>query len=287
MPAGDRPRRTTRTASDVDEKTKSGSSKKGSSPKKVKDEKTENDVDDLIDSDDESSDDEISKPWLKKRSLEEANRSIKKLSPSEVPKVPLGIPKKKKEEDHDESGNIKTESTTSLIANIPRPIEQSLIANMKPVQAKHQTLTAWKSKEEYQTFKSGKSISKTNINPALPQQRETFASTAVTTVQAASTVPENTLSRERTRLLGMESKIHNDLSSLIPYVLDSESMTKSDTVNVTAPSYLSDILNQTLNKSENTLKHGVIDWVRRISTIYNHDLFTNLQYTNSFFCNRV
>lgn len=254
MPAKDRPRRSAGTTRKSVEKVKS----KKSIGSKTEEIVNDNSLDDLIDSSNDSSsdDDEAEAPWQKKRKIEEEEKSKKPSTESQS-----GIPKKKKEEETaNDSSNIKSESS-SLIATMAPPTGggsagPSLIANMKPMQAKQQTIREWKSKDEYKAFKAGKMVNKSvqSISgvSVLPQKREV---SPVPTSQSASASPI----REQSDI---ENRMHKDLCSLITYVIDSEGKKASSTQNDTSDSYLN-IMNTTdesSNKIDNS-KGGIIDWV--------------------------
>lgn len=241
MPAGDRPRRSVRSTRKSDEKEDSKRSKESS-------------LDDLIDSSDDSSsgDDEISKPWIKKTKLD------KEINTKSSMESQSGIPKKKKEEETaDDSSNVKSEPS-SLIASMAPPVGggsgSSLIANMKPMQAKQQTVREWKSKDEYKAFKAGKTVNKSlqsanSSNSVLPQKRE---------VSPVYNTPLSTSASPIRDLSDIENKMHKDLSTLIAHVIDSEGKKTSSTPQVTSDPFLN--IEETTNKND-TSKGGIIDWV--------------------------
>jgi len=255
MPANDRPRRSAGATRKSVEKVKSKKSIESKTEEIVND----NSLDDLIDSSNDSSsgDDEPEAPWHKKRKIEE-EKSKKPSTESQS-----GIPKKKKEEETaDDSSNVKSEPS-SLIATMAPPTGgggggagPSLIANMKPMQAKQQTIREWKSKDEYKAFKAGKVVNKSvqsiSGGSVLPQKREV---SPVPTPQSASASPI----REQSDI---ENRIHKDLGLLITYVIDSEGKKASSTQNVTSDPYLN-IMHSTEESSNkiDTSKGGIIDWV--------------------------
>jgi hypothetical protein len=250
MPASDRPRRSSRTARKSVEKEESKGSKESKTEDVVKDS-----LDDLIDSSDDSSSDgdEISKPWLKKRKVEEG-KNKKPSSESQS-----GIPKKRKEEETtDESSKVKSEPS-SLIASMAPPMGggsgPSLIANMKPMQAKQQTIREWKSKDEYKALKAGKTVNKSEhsvTSNSLPPQKRDISPVPIPKSASASPVREQS---------DIENKMHKNLATLIAHVIDSQGKKTSSTPHVTSDSFL-DIMH---SAEESTTKGGIIDWVSFLS----------------------
>jgi hypothetical protein len=252
MPAGDRPRRSDRSTRKSVEKEDSKRSKKSKTEEVV----VNDSLEDLIDSSDDSSsgDNEISKPWIMKTKLDtEINKKSSMESQS-------GIPKKKKEEETaDDSSNVKSEPS-SLIASMAPPVGggtgSSLIANMKPMQAKQQTVREWKSKDEYKAFKAGKTVNKSlqsaSSNTVLPQKRE--VSPVYNTPLSISASPIRELS-------DIENKMHKALSTLISHVIDSDGKKTSSTPQVTSDPFLNitHSVEETTNKND-TSKGGLIDW---------------------------
>jgi hypothetical protein len=253
MPAGDRPRRSDRSTRKSVEKEDSKRSKKSKTEEVV----VNDSLEDLIDSSDDSSsgDNEISKPWIMKTKLDtEINKKSSMESQS-------GIPKKKKEEETaDDSSNVKSEPS-SLIASMAPPVGggtgSSLIANMKPMQAKQQTVREWKSKDEYKAFKAGKTVNKSlqsaSSNTVLPQKRE--VSPVYNTPLSISASPIRELS-------DIENKMHKALSTLISHVIDSDGKKTSSTPQVTSDPFLNitHSVEETTNKNDAS-KGGLIDWV--------------------------
>lgn len=131
----------------------------------------------------------------------------------------------------------------------------SLIANMKPMQAKQQTIREWKSKDEYKALKAGKTVNKSvhsvTSNSLPPQKREI---SPVPIPKSASASPVREVS-------DIENKMHKNLTALIAHVIDSRGKKTSSTPHVTSDSFL-DIMHsaeESTNKNDST-KGGVIDW---------------------------
>jgi hypothetical protein len=278
MPAGDRPRRSTRNtrrATSIDE------------PPKKQLEKSDNDNDDdnlLYDSasgsDSDNDNDIVAKPWLKQKS---------KSAPPPVKEKPI-IPKRKR----DTTASVVKGNKTNAEKNIPappkveikrkkkddgvavnvasrtdKPPASSLIANMAPVDKKkfQPALRDWKPNAVFQKVRPPKPVvTKVSGNKTPPirnqQQQQSQSQSQYLNKDPMQDINRSNHSSNDTSKVKLGNKIREELNGLIFKVLEGKGTTNKSSLKNKAALTSMDLLKEVSDviMKDKTEKSNAIDW---------------------------